>query len=98
MAKACEIKFTDQSIFNSVYGTHVMLPASFNDAAHFKMDASHIVHFVGEPKPWAPNALHGRSAEGARRNATLRWLRVCAHAPNGTSTSKARARSSSHQR
>lgn len=77
MSKACESKLTDQSIFNHVFTRHLGLPHSFNDAAHFRIDVSHIVHFVGEPKPWS----HSRSRRGLepmRANATREWQRRCA--------------------
>ena len=79
LSKACESKYTDQSVFNQVYRQHTTLPGSFNDANGFRLQTAHIVHFVGEPKPWDPAALRGRGADPARSNATRLWRRRCAH-------------------
>jgi lipopolysaccharide biosynthesis glycosyltransferase len=81
MSTACESKYTDQSILNSVFHSHASLPRGFNmQIAGDFMDAnsSAIFHFVGEPKPWSHNAMTGRGKEPARRNATARWQRQCA--------------------
>lgn len=77
MVKACESKFTDQSIFNHAFPRHVSLARSFNDASHFRLDVSHIVHFVGEPKPWS-HSKSRRGLEPMRANATKEWRRRCA--------------------
>jgi hypothetical protein len=79
MIKACESKYTDQSILNSVFHSHASLPRGFN-MQNGDLDANNsaIVHFVGEPKPWS--LMHNLRAvkEPARRNATARWQRQCA--------------------
>jgi hypothetical protein len=77
MAKACETKFTDQSILNHVFQSHALLARSFNDCNHYDLNASHIIHFVGERKPWDP--AHDRLASAGRRNATKVWQHRCAH-------------------
>jgi lipopolysaccharide biosynthesis glycosyltransferase len=77
MTKACESKFTDQSIFNNVFGNHVLIPGSFNDERRFRLNGSHIIHFVGEPKPWQV-VQKSRRLEPARFNASRLWRHRCA--------------------
>ena len=86
MPKACEQKFTDQSILNHIYTSHTLLEHRFNDNNRYALGESHIVHFVGERKPWDPS--RDKFASAGRRNATQVWLHRCArfipHAPNGS--------------
>jgi hypothetical protein len=77
MIKACESKLTDQSIFNHVFLKHAALPSGYNDADGFHLDHSHIVHFVGTPKPW--DLVNTHRGSGAKRlNATRLWRHRCA--------------------
>ena len=77
IAKACESHYTDQSIFNYAFPYHALVPGSFNDASRFDIDAAHIVHFVGEPKPWDSKFATGRAASPARFNASTLWRQRC---------------------
>ena len=80
MSKACESKLTDQSIINHVYRTHKAVWGSFNDATKFRLETSHIIHFVGEPKPWeVSTGSRRRGVQSARMNATRLWQSRCAH-------------------
>ena len=81
ISKACESKYTDQSIFNYVYHSHALIPGTYNDANRFNLTAAHMVHFVGEPKPWDVSQ-HGRAAVTGRANASLLWRQRCARARN----------------
>lgn len=81
MIKACESKLTDQSVFNQVYHSHQLVPSSFNDGNRFRLESSHIVHFVGEPKPWDAGAFRSRGADAGRANATHAWRQLCAASP-----------------
>lgn len=92
MSKACESKFTDQSILNHVYQKHTLLSHTFNDNSHFSLRDSHIIHFVGEKKPWDPT--RDRYASEARRNATRMWQHRCARFMHAFSTEKNYSRGS----
>ena len=76
ISKACESKYTDQSIFNQVFTSHAVVPGGFNDYRYFNVNGSHIVHFVGEPKPWS-TSFKGRGAEPARHKVALLWQKAC---------------------
>ena len=79
MVKACESKYTDQSIFNMVFTSHVSLPRGYNMAsASHDVQTHYIQHFVGEPKPWSNSAFTGRGSEPARRLTTRLWRQRCA--------------------
>ena len=79
MAKACESKLTDQSIFNHVYTSHAAVNGLYNDAHHYMLDRSHIVHFVGEPKPWNTRGYNPKHNVNEQRwNATKEWQLRCA--------------------
>ena len=77
MSKACESKLTDQSVLNHVYPKHLNLSRGYNDAKGFALETSHIVHFVGEKKPWDVSALRDKYASAGRRNATAVWQHRC---------------------
>lgn len=76
ISKACENKYTDQSILNYVYSAHHLLNDSFNDNRYFDIHKSHIIHFVGETKPWVQGRDHHHTSQG-RANATRIWQRHC---------------------
>jgi hypothetical protein len=73
MSKACESKYTDQSIFNHIYRSHLSVPGTYNDASRFNIHRSHIIHFVGEPKPWDAHAMHRGRGDVGNRGATIPW-------------------------
>ena len=75
MSKACEQKYTDQSIFNFAFGSHVLVPAMYNDATRFNLNGSFIIHFVGEPKPWDSTR---KAAIPGWHNASLAYRSACA--------------------
>tara|TARA_B110001452_G_C14926471_1_gene323968 strand:- start:180 stop:515 length:336 start_codon:yes stop_codon:yes gene_type:complete len=78
MSKACESKITDQSIFNIVFRAHALVSGSYNDNRYFDITGtSHIVHFVGEPKPWQEIGKHSRVAKPHRFNASRLWQSRC---------------------
>ena len=79
MPKACESKYTDQSVFNFVFSRlRTPIPHVFNDYNYFDLNQSRVVHFVGEPKPW--NKDKGRSQVGSRHEASQLWRQRCAAA------------------
>ena len=79
MTKACETKLTDQSIFNAYFHTHTLLPKGFNLASYSPSEVNHhIVHFVGEPKPWSGTPFSGaRARDPQRQHAIKEWQRRC---------------------
>ena len=74
MDKACEQKFTDQSIFNFAFGSHALLPTTYNDARSFNLSRSRIIHFVGEPKPWDST---NKAAHPDWHNAAIAYRSAC---------------------
>lgn len=94
MPKACEQKHTDQSVLNVAFKTHTSLPGSFNDNTGFRVEDAHVIHFVGDPKPWAERDLvHRRRTDTAwrftaRYNATLHWQQRCARMMFNTTCSE----------
>ena len=85
MIKACESKLGDQSILNAIFKSHAILPRGFNivnmHLGDLDANSSKIFHFVGEPKPWSPDAFQkgrNRNKDPARRNMAVRWQTTCA--------------------
>uniref|UniRef100_A0A7S0J7F8 Uncharacterized protein n=1 Tax=Calcidiscus leptoporus TaxID=127549 RepID=A0A7S0J7F8_9EUKA len=87
VGKLCERKITDQSVINTAMKHWQRLPFGYNvpyqmfDAAQQSYWADKdvaVVHFIGEPKPWATHTLSQKST--ARTYYSARRTKLSSHA------------------
>ena len=94
LPRVCEQHATDQSILNAaLWRQFRQLPEGPRYNYHPKgsiCDVARIVHFSGEPKPWAANAFAATHTRGYDR----RWIAQYKHVCNASLTAAARAISS----
>ena len=93
-SKVCEKGRTDQSLFNQqIRGNYMRLPYGYNAIPTRwrkpppvrNASAVAVVHFTGDPKPWAKLSARERAANPIHAISSKLWEEACA--PNSIETS-----------